>query len=132
MESNFEKIESYEANLQDTDYDFDSIMQYGTTAFTVNGENTMEDKFDENRPLGNKKLSDSDVIELNLAYQCHCKLKTFFDRINRPPIRIRSEIPVFTLTVRLNAHSKLFRKEAEIFLDGLKTGNIYKHNNYYA
>ncbi len=73
MEDNFEKIESYEANLQDTEYDYDSIMQYGETAFTANGKDTMNDKFDANRHLGSKKLSPSDIIELNLAYQCHCE-----------------------------------------------------------
>ena len=73
MESNFEKIESYEADVHDTDYDFASIMQYGSTAFTRNGADTMRDKFDPNKPLGATKLSNLDIIELNKAYQCHCE-----------------------------------------------------------
>eukprot|EP00794_Sanderia_malayensis_P012311 gene12311-13581_t len=79
MEENFEKVESYEANVQDTDYDFNSIMQYGVTAFTVNGQDTMRDKFDESHELGSQALSKSDIIELNLAYQCHSKSKTWSD-----------------------------------------------------
>ncbi len=77
MEGNFEKVESYEANVQDTDYDFKSIMQYGTTAFTINGQDTMRDKFDENSRLGAEELSKTDVIELNKAYQCHCKFRYY-------------------------------------------------------
>ena len=75
MESNFEKIESYEADVRDTDYDFDSIMQYGNTAFTMNGGDTMRDKFDDNKPLGGKNLTATDVLELNKAYQCHGKFR---------------------------------------------------------
>ena len=77
MEGNFEKIEPYEANVQDTEYDFTSIMQYGATAFTRNGADTMRDKFDPNRPLGGRNLSDTDILELNKAYQCHCELRSF-------------------------------------------------------
>ena len=75
MENNFEKVESYEANVQETDYDFQSIMQYGNTAFTLNGQDTMVDKFDENKRLGGQNLSATDIIELNQAYQCKCELQ---------------------------------------------------------
>ena len=60
-----------QAVVQGTVYDYNSIMHYSTTSFTMNGMETMIAKFDRARPLGGIKMSDLDILELNKIYQCH-------------------------------------------------------------
>ena len=70
MASNFDKNKAGSVNYEGTPYDLKSIMQYGRTAFTTNGQTTMENKFDPNMPLGSSDLSETDVVELNKHYHC--------------------------------------------------------------
>lgn len=78
MVNNFAKNAIGKAHYEGTTYDLKSIMQYGRTAFTKNGQNTMESKFDPNMPLGNTHLSDIDGIELRKHYQCDGKFSRFY------------------------------------------------------
>ena len=70
MKVNFDKNEVGRVNYEGTAYDLKSIMQYGRTAFTKNGQKTMESKFDPNMPLGGIDLSAIDIVELNKHYHC--------------------------------------------------------------
>lgn len=70
MASNFERHVSYDATIQDTPYDYKSLMHYGKTSFTMNGKVTIEAKFDKNQPLGGTVMTYWDEAELNKMYQC--------------------------------------------------------------
>lgn len=74
MVSNFNKNEIGAVNYEGTPYDLKSIMQYGRTAFTSNGQATMESKFDPNMQLGGSDLSAIDIVELNKHYHCDGKV----------------------------------------------------------
>ena len=73
MEMNFDRVQYYESDLQETPYDFDSIMHYSRTTFSSNGDDTLQSKFDPNKKLGNTKLSPLDIQKVNTFYQCHGK-----------------------------------------------------------
>ena len=60
----------YDATIQDTKYDYSSIMQYGNYAFSKNRQMTMTAKFDPSKPLGGLKITHWDLLELNKMYQC--------------------------------------------------------------
>lgn len=70
MRDQFTRHLSYDATIQNTPYDYLSIMHYGKTAFSNNGLNTIEAKFDPNQPLGGKELTQLDAEEINRMYQC--------------------------------------------------------------
>lgn len=70
MASNFKRHVSYDATIQDTPYDYKSLMHYGKTSFTMNGKVTIEAKFDKNQPLGGTVMTYWDEAELNKMYQC--------------------------------------------------------------
>ena len=54
---------------QDTPYDYDSVMHYGPTAFSINGQNTIDTKNGED--IGQRNgFSDLDIIGLNKLYPC--------------------------------------------------------------
>ena len=71
VEDNFQRHKSYDARIQDTTYDYESIMHYSRTAFNTNGKNTIEAIHDPNVKLGGKQLSALDIIEINKMYQCN-------------------------------------------------------------
>ena len=73
MEDQFKTYENYEVDTGGTEYDYKSIMQYGNTAFTSNGKDTMDAKFDHEMKLGSDEMSQRDILELNKAYACNCK-----------------------------------------------------------
>merc|ERR1740124_924340 len=69
---NFNKKTWKEVETLGTPYDLSSMMHYGTTAFTINGERTIQ-TLDYNKRLliGQKRgFSNVDVKELNLMYDC--------------------------------------------------------------
>ena len=70
MESNFEKYEHGETDMLGMEYDFKSIMHYGRTSFTKNGQDTMQRIDDPKAPLGNTDFSTIDLVEINALYNC--------------------------------------------------------------
>ena len=81
MKQNFDKHASYEIKVQETPYDYSSVMHYGKKAFTIDGSQTIYPIPDENQPLGNDKLSKLDLEELNDMYDCH-RCKFIFQKMN--------------------------------------------------
>lgn len=73
MTSNFDKHQSYEADVQETPYDYQSMMHYGIKAFTIDGSQTIYPKFGGNQQLGGDLLTVRDKKELNKMYQCDSK-----------------------------------------------------------
>ena len=71
MEYNFNKCKGSECSTQNHPYDFDSVMHYGKTAFSMNGRQTMARKGCLTCSLGQRnRLSEWDVKGLNLLYSC--------------------------------------------------------------
>lgn len=71
----FAKFSKYRINSRGVEYDYYSIMHYGDKAFTKNGRPTMQAKNRTVNRLGNTELSNLDVKQTNLVYEC--------DKINR-------------------------------------------------
>ncbi|KAI4889310.1 hypothetical protein NFI96_011107, partial [Prochilodus magdalenae] len=70
MKYNFDKINTLNQN---TPYDYNSVMQYFSTAFSKNGLPTMVPIPDNNVKLGEAtEMSNNDVLRLQRLYQC-CK-----------------------------------------------------------
>ncbi|XP_034155485.2 low choriolytic enzyme [Pangasianodon hypophthalmus] len=68
MKYNFDKIATLN---QGTPYDYGSVMQYYRTAFSKNGQPTMEPIPDSNVVIGlAREMSQNDIIRLNRLYQC--------------------------------------------------------------
>ena len=74
-EHNFDK--ELESESLGTAYDYGSVMHYGLTAFSVNGENTIDviqpvpDPFNEQRFVGQRRgVSNADIRQIQLLYQC--------------------------------------------------------------
>ena len=69
---NFEKQVEELIDDREIEYDYDSIMHYGTEAFTIEpGLKTILPIGDKRRKLGQRdRLSPKDIIELNLLYDC--------------------------------------------------------------
>ncbi|KAB5526048.1 hypothetical protein PHYPO_G00147220 [Pangasianodon hypophthalmus] len=73
MKYNFDKIATLN---QGTPYDYGSVMQYYRTAFSKNGQPTMEPIPDSNVVIGlAREMSQNDIIRLNRLYQC-CEYHT--------------------------------------------------------
>ena len=73
MESNFRKEDHGEVDMLGVEYDFRSIMHYGRTTFTKNGQDTIQRIDDPKGPLGNTDFSTIDLIEINALYGCQRK-----------------------------------------------------------
>ena len=70
--SNFERVSSNIADTQNLEYDFSSIMHYGATAFSHNGQRTIEtiDSSFQNVIGQRQGLSAIDITHVNLLYSC--------------------------------------------------------------
>lgn len=77
MRSNFDKHQSYEADVQQTPYDYASIMHYGIKAFTIDGSQTIFPKNGPSQQLGSDKLTVLDKKELRRMYECDSKKYLF-------------------------------------------------------
>ncbi|KAL2093942.1 hypothetical protein ACEWY4_011254 [Coilia grayii] len=74
MAYNFDKIDTLN---QDTPYDYNSVMQYHRTAFSVNGQPTMVPIPDPNVDIGKaREMSKNDILRLNRLYKCQNKGET--------------------------------------------------------
>ncbi len=75
MQDQFTKVPASQNRLL-TRFDFDSIMIYGTKAFSKNGRNTMTPKVKGAKMIEShfkRSLSPSDVISVNKLYKCNNK-----------------------------------------------------------
>ena len=72
LESNFMRVSSQVADTQNLGYDYRSIMHYGPTAFTKNGETTIDtiDRAFQNVIGQRQGMSATDVTHVNLLYSC--------------------------------------------------------------
>ena len=70
-EYNFDKYSHLDADVLNVGYDYQSLMHYGKTAFSKNGEITMQAIGNANLDLGqNSDLDSSDLTQLNALYDC--------------------------------------------------------------
>ena len=51
-------------------YDYESIMHYGNSAFSKNGQRTIVAKDKRVKKLGNRHLSPLDIKQANMMYNC--------------------------------------------------------------
>ena len=71
---NFDKKDIFNMNTFGLPYDYNSIMHYSRTSFTMRGATTLAAKHDPNMQLGgNKDLSKYDIMKINAMYHCHGK-----------------------------------------------------------
>ncbi|XP_028405804.1 zinc metalloproteinase nas-30-like [Dendronephthya gigantea] len=68
--SQFQKYSHGEIDQFGYNYNYQSIMQYGRTAFSKNNKNTMEAISDANMKLGGDFMTQEDINELNTLYDC--------------------------------------------------------------
>ena len=73
----FAKFNPYRITSLQVRYDFHSIMHYGRKAFSKNGLDTIRPKDKSIFLLGNDRLSELDIKQANLLYQCDGKLSMF-------------------------------------------------------
>ena len=68
---NFKKYTHGQADYYGEGYDFDSVMHYGSWAFSKNNKKTIEAIHDPTRLLGQRDgFSQTDVKQLNKLYKC--------------------------------------------------------------
>ncbi|XP_028402560.1 zinc metalloproteinase nas-15-like [Dendronephthya gigantea] len=73
VENNFQKHGSEKTTNLGVEYDYESVMHYGRTAFSVNGQPTIVRKDDPEGALGQRTyggLSAKDAEEINIFYNC--------------------------------------------------------------
>lgn len=71
-EINFNKAKKGEATGFGVRYDYGSVMHYSTTAFSKNGEPTIEPKMNTNDVIGQREgFSKSDTEKVNRMYKCN-------------------------------------------------------------
>ncbi|XP_015916696.2 astacin-like metalloprotease toxin 5 [Parasteatoda tepidariorum] len=68
---NFFKLDPYQ-NILYNEFDYDSIMIYGNTAFSKNGQNTMEAMNGQRLldPYNKRGMTKSDIDRINAMYNC--------------------------------------------------------------
>ena len=69
----FEKYSHGTIDQFGLNYNYQSIMQYGRTAFSKNTGDTMQAISDGKMNLGGEYMSNEDVMELNTLYDCKSK-----------------------------------------------------------
>ena len=69
MASNFDKSDS--DTSFSAPYDYNSIMHYGRTSFSKNGEDTIQAKYDPYLDLGGIELSKYDIMKIKTMYRCN-------------------------------------------------------------
>ena len=70
-EHNFNKYNTHEIDYLNEVYDMDSIMHYGKTSFSINGEPTIRAIGDPDKALGQRnQFSKTDIAQLNALYDC--------------------------------------------------------------
>ena len=69
-EHNFNKYTIDQVDYLNQQYDYDSIMHYGETSFSVNGQPTIKPKVDGVYIGQRKTLSSIDVKEIQSFYNC--------------------------------------------------------------
>ena len=75
QEDNFKKYSHAEADILGVQYDYASVMHYGSRSFSKNGKETMKPIRETSHKLGiATELSALDVVQLNALYDCHSKL----------------------------------------------------------
>lgn len=75
-EHNFNKYNLREIDYLNEVYDMDSIMHYGKTSFSINGQPTIRAIGDPNKPLGQRnQFSNTDIAQLNALYDCSGSIK---------------------------------------------------------
>ena len=70
-EHNFNKYKLHQIDYLNEVYDTDSIMHYGKTSFSINGQPTIRAIGDPNKKLGQRNgFSQTDIAQLNALYDC--------------------------------------------------------------
>lgn len=70
-EINFSKAKSGEASGYGVPYDYGSVLHYSSTAFSKNGQPTIEAKTKSNEKMGQREgFSKKDIEKVNKMYQC--------------------------------------------------------------
>ncbi|XP_055836792.1 seminal metalloprotease 1-like [Episyrphus balteatus] len=71
MEHNFNIYNSSVVDDFGIEYDYGSVMHYGPTAFSKNGEKTIIPILDEDAEIGQRRgMSSKDIYKLNIMYKC--------------------------------------------------------------
>eukprot|EP00795_Rhopilema_esculentum_P007650 gene7650-13471_t len=71
QKSNFQKYSHQEADILGIQYDYSSVMHYGSKAFSKNGKETMKPIRETSVNLGvAMEMSELDAIQLNALYDC--------------------------------------------------------------
>ena len=66
----FEKKDAEDINSRDVEYDFYSVMHYGSKDFSKNKKSTISSKKEGITEFGNDKISNLDAKVVNLMYGC--------------------------------------------------------------
>ena len=81
-QNNFDKMTTSDVNSQEVPYDYSSVMHYGETSFSNNGQKTIDARGNQVGLRGGP--STSDILQLRLMYQCTTGPRTLTDYTNNP------------------------------------------------
>ncbi|XP_031568760.1 uncharacterized protein LOC116303371 [Actinia tenebrosa] len=71
QEHNFQKVSPLSSDTFNLNYDYGSLMHYGKTDFSKNGQPTIQAKGDSNKALGQDNgMTELDIQKLNKLYDC--------------------------------------------------------------
>lgn len=91
-EHNFDKYNNERIDYLNEVYDTGSIMHYGKTSFSINGQPTIQAIGDPNTELGQRdRFSKTDIAQINALYDCSgkrllCMIKEVNFRLKRNEI----------------------------------------------